>query len=114
MGGALQSRGPGIRPLGAASRWWLHHSLTALADSVDGHLVLRRGAAEEVIPAIVAETDAAAVYWNRRYSAARDIDARLKLFVEEPVVEDPVGTPAYRGREAVRGFWKAYRRYMEA
>ena len=22
-----------------------------------------------------------------------------------PVVEDPVGTPAYRGREAVRAFW---------
>jgi hypothetical protein len=39
--------------------------------------------------------------WRRN-----DIDARLKLFVEEPVVEDPVGTPAYRGREAVRGFWK--------
>src|SRR4029453_7344466 len=35
-----------------------------------------------------------------------DIDARLKLFVDEPVVEDPVGTPAYRGREAVRAFWK--------
>ncbi len=68
----------GIRPLGAASRWWLHHSLTALADSVGGALVLRRGAAEEVIPAIVAETDAGAVYWNRRYGAARDIDARLK------------------------------------
>src|SRR5262245_46999403 len=39
--------------------------------------------------------------WQRN-----DIDARLKLFVEEPVVEDPVGTPAYRGREAVRAFWK--------
>ena len=35
-----------------------------------------------------------------------DIDARLALFVEEPVVEDPVGTPAYRGREAVRAFWQ--------
>ena len=39
--------------------------------------------------------------WRRN-----DIDARLKLFIEEPVVEDPVGTPAYRGREAVRSFWK--------
>lgn len=68
----------GIRPLGAASRWWLHHSLAALSASVDGNLVLRRGAAEEVIPAIVTETDAGAVYWNRRYSASREIDARLK------------------------------------
>ena len=73
----LDEVSPGIRPLGAASRWWLHHSLAALSASVGGQLVLRRGAAEQVIPALVAETDAAAVHWNRRYSASRDIDARL-------------------------------------
>ncbi len=33
-------------------------------------------------------------------------DARARLFVDEPVVEDPVGTPAYQGQAAVRGFWK--------
>jgi deoxyribodipyrimidine photo-lyase len=74
----LDEVSPGIRPLGGASRWWLHHSLTALTAAVGGALVLRRGAAEEVIPAIVAETGAGAVYWNRRYSASREIDARLK------------------------------------
>ncbi|MDF1477926.1 deoxyribodipyrimidine photo-lyase [Leifsonia sp. H3M29-4] len=66
----------GIRPLGSASRWWLHHSLAALAATAP--LVLRRGPAEEVIPALVAETDAGAVFWNRRYGASRAIDARLK------------------------------------
>lgn len=66
----------GIRPLGGAARWWLHGSLSAL--TADAPLVLRTGAAEEVIPALVAETGAGAVYWNRRYSAAREIDARLK------------------------------------
>jgi deoxyribodipyrimidine photo-lyase len=74
----LDEVGRGIRPLGSASRWWLHHSLAALHESVNGCLVLRRGAAEEVVPAVVAETGATAVYWNRRYGAARDIDARLK------------------------------------
>ena len=74
----LDDVSPGIRPLGAASRWWLHHSLAALSAATGGRLVLRRGAAEEVIPALVSEVDAAAVHWNRRYGAARDIDARLK------------------------------------
>ena len=71
----------GIRPLGGAVKWWLHHSLTALAADIadrGGSLVLRRGAAETEIAKLVEETDAAAVYWNRRYGRARDIDAALK------------------------------------
>jgi deoxyribodipyrimidine photo-lyase len=79
-----------VRPLGAASRWWLHGSLDALADSLarlGGSLVLRSGPAETVIPALVAETDAAAVYWNRRYGAARDIDARLKQRLRDDGLE---------------------------
>lgn len=71
----------GIRRLGGARRWWLHYSLTSLAESLEalgGSLVLRRGAAEEVLPALVAEVGADAVFWNRRYGAAREIDARLK------------------------------------
>jgi deoxyribodipyrimidine photo-lyase len=70
----LDEESPGIRPLGSASRWWLHNSLAALGD----RLVLRRGPAEEVIPALVAETGAGALFWNRRYGAAREVDARLK------------------------------------
>ena len=83
----LDEVSPGIRPLGAASRWWLHYSLAALSASVGGRLVLRRGAAEQVIPALVAETDAAAVHWNRRYSASRDIDARLKVSLRESGID---------------------------
>jgi deoxyribodipyrimidine photo-lyase len=67
-----------VRPLGGASRWWLHHSLRELSEALGGRLVLRRGAAEEVIPALVRETGAGAVFWNRRYGASRAIDARLK------------------------------------
>lgn len=83
----LDEESPGIRPLGGATRWWLHHSLAAHAAEIakrDGRLVLRRGAAEEVLPALVAETGAEAVFWNRRYGASRDIDARLKArFADE-------------------------------
>jgi deoxyribodipyrimidine photo-lyase len=77
----LDDESEGIRPLGAASRWWLHHSLTALATDLDrlgGALTLRRGAAEIVLPALVDEVGAGAVFWNRRYGKAREVDALLK------------------------------------
>lgn len=86
----LDEVGPGIRPLGGASRWWLHHSLTELGASLrerGGSLVLRRGAATDVIPALVAELGAGGVHWNRRYAASRQIDAELKTRLREQGVE---------------------------
>ncbi len=77
----LDEQSPGARPLGGASRWWLHGSLSALAADLDvlgASLTLRRGAAADVIPELVAATGAGAVFWNRRYGALRDVDAGLK------------------------------------
>jgi deoxyribodipyrimidine photo-lyase len=77
---------PEVRPLGSASRWWLHHSLTALDAAITalgGTLVLRRGAARTVIPAVVAEAGADAIYWNRRYGRAREIDTQLKASLRD-------------------------------
>lgn len=77
----LDEQSPGARPLGGASRWWLHHSLTSLAHdlaAIGASVTLRRGAASVVIPDLVGETGAGAVYWNRRYGAMRDVDAALK------------------------------------
>ena len=71
----------GSRPLGAASQWWLHHSLTALASSLEaigGSLVLRTGSGPDIIRDLVSETGASAVFWNRRYGLAREADAQLK------------------------------------
>jgi deoxyribodipyrimidine photo-lyase len=82
----LDEQSPGIRPLGGATRWWLHHSLTAHATEIErlgGRLVLRRGAAEVEVPKLVAQTGAEAVFWNRRYGASREIDARLKSRVRD-------------------------------
>jgi deoxyribodipyrimidine photo-lyase len=82
---------PGVRPLGGAARWWLHQSLTSLAESLAGHgvaLVLRTGPAGEEIPQLVRETGAEAVFWNRRYGAAeRAVDAELKTGLREDGVE---------------------------
>jgi deoxyribodipyrimidine photo-lyase len=86
----LDDESPEVRPLGGAGRWWVHHSLDRLRTSLrelGGDLVLRRGPAETVIPALVREADADAVYWNRRYSGARAVDARLKAFLHEEGVE---------------------------
>lgn len=60
----------GVRPLGAARRWWLHHSLHALSKSLEafgGRLILRRGPMKEAGVALAAEMGASAVFWNRRY-----------------------------------------------
>ena len=54
----------GRRPIGAASRWWLHHSLTALDKSLGG-LVLRRGDPATILPQIARAAGADRVVWNR-------------------------------------------------
>jgi len=56
--------------LGAASRFWLHQSLAALAAALaacGSPLVLRCGDPRAVLAALIAETGATAVFWNRRY-----------------------------------------------
>ena len=83
----LDDDSPEVRPMGAASRWWLHGSLRSLSTATGDQLVLRRGAAETVIPELVVDTGAAAVFWNRRYGAAREIDARLKSSLRESGLE---------------------------
>ncbi len=87
----LDEASPGIRPHGGAARWWLHQSLVSLAGDLDAlgvRLVLRRGPAGEVLPALVAETGAGAVFWNRRYGQAeRDVDAAIKTRLRGDGVE---------------------------
>lgn len=83
----LDDVSPGVRPLGAASRWWLHQSLASLAGDLEkrgSRLILRRGPAAEVIPALIDETGADAVAWNRRYGkSAREADTALKTALIE-------------------------------
>ncbi|MFT4210883.1 MAG: deoxyribodipyrimidine photo-lyase [Microbacterium sp.] len=78
----LDEVSPGIRPLGGAARWWLHHSLASLGAALHERgstLLLRRGPAAQVVPQAVADAGASAVAWNRRYGAPeRAVDAGLK------------------------------------
>jgi deoxyribodipyrimidine photo-lyase len=57
-------------PAGAATRWWLHFSLQTLdrkLRAVGSRLTIRQGRSIKVLPEIVAETGASAVFWHRRY-----------------------------------------------
>lgn len=54
----LDDAAAGPWALGGAARWWLHHSLSALAESLrarGSYLVLRSGRSDEIIPALAAE-----------------------------------------------------------
>jgi deoxyribodipyrimidine photo-lyase len=71
---------------GAASRWWLHHSLTALDAALrerGSRLIIRSGDAAQVLDEVIEETGAASVSWNRCYEPAvtkrdQQIKQRLK------------------------------------
>ena len=85
-------------PLGAAQAWWLHHSLTALSASLEklgSRLLLRSGPAQEVIPALMAETGASGIYWNRRYDPnGIAIDKQIK----EAYCQHGLGVKSFAGQ----------------
>ncbi len=78
----LDDAGEGRWPMGGASRWWLHHSLAELGARLrerGAPLVLARGESGAVLRTLVKQSEADAVYWNRRYEpAAMARDAALK------------------------------------
>ncbi|NQU09891.1 deoxyribodipyrimidine photo-lyase, partial [bacterium] len=78
---------------GAASRWWVHHSLAALQASLrqrGSDLVIRRGPTLDTLRGLVRETGARAVCWNRRYEpavVARDTRIKEALAADNLEVE---------------------------
>ena len=77
----------------SASRWWLHHSLRALDDSLRKRgscLIIRRGPSLETLRAIVGQTGAERIYWNRLYEPeliARDTETKRALRSDGLIVE---------------------------
>lgn len=59
------------RPLGAAQRWWLHHSLSRLAEALAAHgvpLLLRRGDSAPTVAATARAIGAGGVYWTAAHT----------------------------------------------
>jgi deoxyribodipyrimidine photo-lyase len=78
----IHSGDEGLWSAGAASRWWLHHSLAALARQLHdagAGLHLCRGESLDILQALIASSGANTVYWNRLYEpAAIARDTRIK------------------------------------
>ena len=82
-----ETQPPDGRRIGGASRWWLHHSLKALASSLDG-LVLLRGDPRELVMSLARDVKAKSVYWNRRYEPyAIACDTALKAELKEDGID---------------------------
>ncbi|MGH6862085.1 MAG: deoxyribodipyrimidine photo-lyase, partial [Phyllobacterium sp.] len=112
-----------IRPIGGARRWWLHHSLAALAASLRGPgatLVLRRGKTKAIVNALIEETGADMVLWNRRYDPPGfGIDGRLR----QELARQGVGAEDFEGqllhepsvlKTSTGGYYRVYTPFWRA
>ena len=120
----LDRESPGVRPMGEASSWWLHHSLAALSRSLSeiggGSLMVLRGPAREVVGKVVSRLQIGEVLWNRRYAAAeravddtiaadlQAADVRLRTF-NGILVHEPDAVLPKAG-----GFFHVYAPYWKA
>jgi deoxyribodipyrimidine photo-lyase len=125
----LDDASAGMRPAGAARRWWLHHSISALARGIEGlgcRLVLRRGPCGETVRHLLSETGADMVLWNRRYAPVEtvlDTDMTIALrsqgiatenydghLLHEPSRLQTASGGAYR---VFTPFWRALSSHIE-
>ena len=78
-------------PPGAASKWWLHHSLSALDRDLrhaGSRLILRTGPTAEVLGDLVKTCKATRICWNRRYEPSLiDVDRELKAVLQDSGLE---------------------------
>ncbi len=79
------------KAFGGAKKWWLHKSLEAFSNQLiqlGGKLHILHGEAETLLPELVKNTQAKAIFWNRRYGEyEREIDGALKIKFAENELE---------------------------
>ena len=80
----LDDDAAGEHQLGGASRWWLHHSLASLHQSLSGTLSFYRGNASDIIAQLIEHYPIEAVYWNRCYEPWRQHrDQQIKSMLQD-------------------------------
>ena len=117
----LDEESEAVRPMGSASRWWLHHSLQMLdADlrSLGGRLLLLRGRAHEKLLELAADCDAGAIHALRHSEPwCSSIEAKLGrrlilhdggTLVRPGVVRSKIGEP-YR---VFTPYWRSHAAFM--
>lgn len=94
----LEGASNGLRPPGGASKWWLYHSLAALALQLEKRgcqLHLLAGEALKLVPEIIKACNASEIFWTRRYEAAEvAVDSQLKA----ELTRTGVGVSSYNGQ----------------
>lgn len=115
------------RPAGAASRWWLHHSLSRLAQAIKdqgGQLVFQSGATVAELRRLAKQVNAAGLYFSRHYEPEQiQLEAQIhqelggalelkryggRLLREPEQLANQSGKP-YR---VFTPFWRALQRQM--
>ena len=79
---------------GGASRWWLHHSLKALQESLQGNLWILKGDAAKLLPQLADEQGASHVFWNRCYEPWR---IRRDSLLKERLAADGIAASSQNG-----------------
>ncbi len=114
----LDDETPRQRRMGGASRWWLHHSLTALDAALrakGSRLILRRGKSDVVLAALAAETGATSVHALRHYepwwrNAQAAVAKQLDLILHDGNYLAPAGSITTGGGGQYKiftPFWRA-------
>ena len=112
----LDEESEGVRALGGAHKWWLHHSLETFARSLRGkgsELTLRRGKAKDHVLDVVETTGATALFFNRRYDqASRAVDDAVVEALGEDVTVERFTANILHDPEKVQtktgGYYKVY------
>lgn len=114
-------------PLGAASKWWLHHSLDQLDHeliNLGGSLILRKGRIYDVLSEIITDYKASHIFFNHLYDPekrsadAQTFDTLKKNFGIEVkgyhgnLLRDPDGPRNQSGNpyQVFTPYWRAFMR----
>ncbi len=116
----LDDETPKHRTMGAASRWWLHHSLAAFSKALEGkgsRLILRRGRSEQMLVELAKEVGASRVHALHHYepwwrNSERAVGGALDLVLHDGNYLAPPGsvtTGAGQPYKIFTPFWRALR-----
>ncbi len=119
----LDDETPRHRRMGAATRWWLHHSLLSLSEGLrarGSRLILRRGRCEEVLRDIARETGAQTVHCCAHYepwwrNAERAVGKVLELRCHHGLTLVPAGSILSGSGTPYRiytPFWRALSQHL--
>ncbi|WGM31092.1 deoxyribodipyrimidine photo-lyase [Brevundimonas sp. NIBR11] len=111
----ILDQGHAVRPIGAASLWWLDKSLRALSAGIagrGGRLILRRGDSEAELRRLIEETGATCVLMNRLFEPdawSRDADIAHSLHSEGVEVKGFNGALLARPGSVLNGTGRPYK-----